>query len=626
VLSAAPQSASALTLDERNEMRLGMRAYTAARIGTEEVGSEDNPLNYPHSEQGHLRQHRYFLELKFDHDIKRLGTTTKGLAWLLGWMDPSKLRYSIQYRGEGDGIYDYGPSEYSHPYREIKSVRNDVPDLAVLGLSPVPPDEFAEQRADRLRRIARQRHRFFLGYLDIEKGPVFVRVGRQILAWGETDVFRLLDNINPLDDSFGGFFIALDERRLPLDMLRASYSFGSIGPLADAFLEGFGALGNRVSTDPGIPPGSPWEPGGLGRPLPNLETTPDVPDKDEFRGGARFVFNFKDVTYTIGHYYTYFDVPGVRFRLPGQVQLPGEAAPSNTARFGNPIRAIQEFPRVPVTGASLTFPLSRFYTVVRSEAAYFQGEPMNKQGSGSSLDSVCPGGFGCPEGGNLRLKRLNNTEGGLNPFVYPRFLDLPRVGPINGTTLRRDTMNFALGLDVNRFVRWLNPTQTFFISTQFFYKHVFDAPDDLVLPVVYRNLPVDPRVFVIGSQCGGFVPGQPGSGRPCRLQPRLFHLDNDRFLHTLLITTSYSGGRIVPQYGMFYDWQGAMVFQPGVTFIRDRSDSSPTTPGSRARRPDSSEPCATATTSASRSSSSSDPSGRRTGRTVAFRSVRLRHR
>ena len=53
------------------------------------------------------------------------------------------------------------------------------------------------------------------------------------------------------------------------------------------------------------------------------------------------------------------------------------------------------------------------------------------------------------------------------------------------------------------------------------------------------------------------------------MRPRLFHLDDDRFLHTLLVTTSYSGGRIIPSYGMFYDWQGVVVFQPGVTLVRD---------------------------------------------------------
>ncbi len=40
-------------------------------------------------------------------------------------------------------------------------------------------------------------------------------------------------------------------------------------------------------------------------------------------------------------------------------------------------------------------------------------------------------------------------------------------------------------------------------------------------------------------------------------------------LQTLLITTSYYGGRIVPSFGMFYDWVGGLVFQPGVTYVRD---------------------------------------------------------
>ena len=562
---ALPSLARAVVLDDRGEMRLGMRAYTAVRIGTEKMGGEDNPLTFPESETGHVRQHRYFLELKLDHDIRRLATTTKGAAWLFGWFDPNKLRYSMQYRGEGEGIYDYGPSEFRHPFKQIKLVQLDVPDVPILGLTPEIPDEFARRRVRRLRRIARQRHRFFLGYLDVEKGPVFVRVGRQILAWGETDVFRLLDNINPLDDSFGGFFIALDERRKPIDMIRGSYAFGSVGPLSDVFLEGFAGLGNKVATFPGIPPGSPWEPGGLGRPLPNLETVVDRPSKTDIRGGARLVFNFKDVTYTLAHYYTYLDVPGVRFRIPGVVQLPGDIAPSNSPRFGNPILAIQEYPRVAITGASLTFPVTRFYSIVRSEAAYFQDEPMNRQGRGSSFDSLCPDGPGCPAGGNVRLRRQGNTEGGLNPFVYPRFLDLPRAGHIDGTVLRRDTFNFAVGLDVNRFIRWLNPHQTFFFSTQFFYKHVFDSPGDLILPVPFRNVPVDPRIILIGTNCGD----PPQNGRPCRLQPRFLHLDDDRFLHTLLVTTSYSSGRVIPSYGMFYDWQGAMVFQPGVTLVRD---------------------------------------------------------
>jgi hypothetical protein len=135
-----------------------------------------------------------------------------------------------------------------------------------------------------------------------------------------------------------------------------------------------------------------------------------------------------------------------------------------------------------------------------------------------------------------------------------------------GRVLQRDTFNFAMGFDVNRYIRWLNPTQTFFFTTQFFYKHVFDSPGDLVLPVPFRNTAVAPNLPIIGNSCG---PKGIGQGRPCHLQPRLLHLDDNRFLHTLLITTAYSGGRIIPALGMFYDWQGAIVVQPGVTLVRD---------------------------------------------------------
>jgi hypothetical protein len=575
-----PRPAYALVLDDRGEMRLGLRAYTSVRIGTEQMGGEDNPLTFPSSAPGHVRQNRYFLEVKLDHDIRRLAKNTWGLARLFGWIDPSTLKYSLQYRGEGEGIYDYGPDEFSHPFSKLEAVKLQEPNTigTPLGLiAPLQntlPKAFIQERVRQLRDISRERNRFFLGYIDFEKGPLFIRLGRQILAWGETDIFRLLDNINPLDDSFGGFFIALDERRLPLDMVRSSYHFGTVGPLNDAFLEGFAAFGNRVATFPGIQPGSPWEPGGLGFPNPALNTIVDIPDRSEVRGGARLVFNHGDVTYTLAHYYTYLDVPGIQFRLPGQAQLPGELSPSNTARFGNEILAVQRYPRVPISGASMTFPLPTLYTVVRSEAAYFQGEPMNRQGVGNSADALCPSPF-CPasqrEAGVQRLQQANNTEGGLDPFVYPRFLDIGRKNVEWGQVLQRDTFNFALGLDVNRFVRWINPAQTLFISTQFFYKHVFNSPGDLVLPVVFRDIPVSPTIPVVGTAgaLGLGCPAPGGTRKPCLLRPRLFHLDDDRFLHTLLITTSYYGGRVIPSYGMFYDWQGAFVFQPGLTYTRD---------------------------------------------------------
>jgi hypothetical protein len=592
-------TASALPIDERGEMKLGMRAYTALRLGTEKIGGETDPLNYPGSAPGSVRQHRYFLQLDFDHDLTRIAHDGWGPARLfglldnafdsMGWQGSSDVKYTVQYRGEGEGIYDYGPSEYSDAADHLRKFRLNTPEVHIdegppinvhVNLSRKLPEELIRQRVDKLRRIARQRHRLFLAYLDWERGPVFLRVGRQILAWGETDVFRLLDNINPLDDSFGGFFIALDERRLPIEMIRGSYRFGDFGPLQDGFVEAFAATGKRVATFPGIPNGSPWSPGGIASPNPSVTTVVNGPDATDIRGGARMVFTVKDVTATLAHYYTYLDVPGVRFTLPGARQCPGEAAPTNTARFCNPIIATQDFPRVPISGLSVTFPVPSFYTIIRSEAAYFQDEPMNRQGRGNSNDTFAE--KGTP--GYRRLVAENNTEGGLNPFVWPRFIDpaTTRIHPLHGQLLQRDTFNMAVGADINRFIRWLNPTQTFFFTTQLFYKHVFDSPGDLILPVPFRNTRVGNQIPVVGTKgplngvltgvfganvgCGT---GTPGRRRPCKLQPRFLKLNDDRFLQTLLITTSYSGGRVVPVLGMFYDWQGAIVFQPGVQLVRD---------------------------------------------------------
>jgi hypothetical protein len=565
-LLALPHAGRAVTLDDRGEMRFGLRAYTAARIGTERTGAAGDPLSFPDSSAGHLRQNRFFLELKLDHDLTRLANTGRGgLSRLLGWFHPNVLKYSVQYRGEGEGIYDYGPSEFTNSFHAQKLAHIDLPDLnaGTIHLSSHPPDGYIRPRVDRLMRIARQKHRFFLGYLDLEKGPAEIRIGRQILAWGETDVFRLLDNINPIDNGFGGFLIALDERRVPLDMLRGSYHFGSVGPFSDTTLEAFGALGNRVSTVPGIPPGSPWIPGGLGYPNPALHPVGVTHRASDFRGGARLGFTVGDVTATIAHYYTYLDTPAVVFRVPKG--FPG---------FPNSIDAVQKVPRIPITGASMTFPVPSWYSVVRSEVAYFQGEPLNRQGRGNSADaSAAPG-----TPGYARLKSQNNTEGGLDPFVYPGFLNLlgstARTTGINGQMLQRNTFNWAAGLDVNRFVRWLNPGQTIFITTQMFIKHVFDSPGDLALPVVARNIEVAGSLPLIGYNkktnpafgCGG-VNGEPK--RSCRLEPRLIHLNDNQILHTILITTSYQGGRIVPSLGAFYDWQGAFVAQPGVALLRD---------------------------------------------------------
>ena len=100
--------------------------------------------------------------------------------------------------------------------------------------------------------------RLFEWYFNISKGPLFIRIGRQNLSWGETDGFRLLDQINPLDNLFGGFLVPLDERRVPLNMLRAQWSFGTLGPISDVTLEGFVSPDRRTNAWYALNQGSFW--------------------------------------------------------------------------------------------------------------------------------------------------------------------------------------------------------------------------------------------------------------------------------------------------------------------------------------------------------------------------------
>jgi len=146
-----------------------------------------------------------------------------------------------------------------------------------------------------------------------------------------------------------------------------------------------------------------------------------------------------------------------------------------------------------------------------------------------------------------------NDPNYLNNFFVP-----VRTGALD-TLARKDTINFVLGWDMNQFIRFLNPRQSIFFSTQFFYRHIFNFED-----------------------CGV---DSAGNGRLCMAVPitqpnnstRVVGIQQDQALQTLLINTTYNTSipftnttvQATPSFAMFYDWQGTLLFQPGVRFLRD---------------------------------------------------------
>ena len=54
-----------------------------------------------------------------------------------------------------------------------------------------------------------------------------IRLGRQQIVWGRTDLFRVLDVINPVDFSRNNIYDELEDIRIPLWMLQLEYRFGA---------------------------------------------------------------------------------------------------------------------------------------------------------------------------------------------------------------------------------------------------------------------------------------------------------------------------------------------------------------------------------------------------------------
>jgi hypothetical protein len=508
-------------LDKDGDLRLGVRAYVNTRIGTEDTdrsvdaNGQITSETFPFSAAGHMRQNRYYIEVELSHDLSRLYKEGWGPLALLNDV-PLRidgLRQHLTFRGEADSLYDWGPVEYS-----------TATQFKALPPNPVtqqPVDVLAARR--HLRDLGTHRERLFQAYVEGSVGRLFARFGRQVWSWGETDGFRLLDQINPLDSSFGGFLISLDERRVPLDMLRLEYRLGEIGPLSEMALQGYGAIDTKVGFSPGIPQGSPWIPPNVGAPRAGLQAIQITPSRtfSDMRGGARLVWNMFNATFSVAHYYTYVDPAALQIVLAPLLQ---------TFPDGNVAQAIATAPLVQISGATTSFELPRLRTVVRSEFAYSKDEPRYLQ---SQLD----------------------------PLIF-----LLKDRKLTGGSRSGDSINYVVGFDINRYIRFLNPNQTFFVSTQFFYKHLVDAVprgklgqypaspgvvEGEVLPVPEKYVP-NPLATTLGG-----------------LEPSFVWQPTDTFLHTLAIATSYRSGTINPVFTIFYDWGGAFLYQPSVTFVRD---------------------------------------------------------
>jgi hypothetical protein len=350
---------------------------------------------------GDLVQWRNIAYLELTHDLKYLMGSIDLLEPLKRW--GVEVKYRLVGRFLYEAVYNVGPEVF----REVRE--RDKENI----------DSFKEA------------YDLWEAYADFAKGPVFLRIGRQNLSWGETDVFRLLDMINPLDNTYGGIFEDLDDRRIPLWMLRGSYNFGNVGPAASLTLEGFWVPGTwdaRVA--PVAPAGTPYAVPLAPAPVPILLETP-AKEMRNSRWGARLQgVLFDSVNLSVAHYQSFMDLPSSVLNE----EETGGLLPNYFLEL--------YYDDVQVTGGALNWWESHLDVVVRAEAAWFWQESVF-----------------IPE---------------VNAPLIPTGLPIPGLEalPAQGDKAEKDILRWMIGLDKNLWVRSLNKTQTFFVSMQYFGQYI----------------------------------------------------------------------------------------------------------------------------------------------------------
>ena len=288
-----------------------------------------------------------------------------------------------------------------------------------------------------------------------EMSELFLRVGKQQVVWGRTDLFRVLDIINPVDYSRQNIYDELEDIRIPQWIASAEYRWGATSIFEDlnvqlvwnfdefrpsdlgqggtpySILDAgsfFRAMNNcwengcTVSNFAPLPPevgdtpslvAADFAPGVIGIRDVNL---PDGHDQ----GGIKLEGVYNSVGFSLNYYHFYQQLPVLRGDIESMNAFTGEVADWDYL-----IAFDIDFPEVDLYGGSLDFYVDPIKTVFRVEATYTTGE------------------------------EFANT---LEPDLFSD----------------SDMFRWVVGIDRNTFIPFLNKTRAFLISGQVFGEHMLD--------------------------------------------------------------------------------------------------------------------------------------------------------
>lgn len=392
--------------------------------------------------------------------------------------------------------------------------------------------EFAEtDRLDWLREFYFDSSAFIHTPLSSEEQEIFFRIGKQQVIWGRTDLFRVLDVINPVDFSRNNIYDELQDIRIPMWIATAEYRAGPVAFLQDfnwqvvwnvdkfrpdslgqcgtanvildagCFFRGMknlwdngGTVANFALNPPGrgaAPPGiatdfGPHQLGIRGVDLPRWSLS-------NTQIGTKFEGVAGPISFSLNGLLFRSQLPSLHGGSAGPPAVnPFAGFPAPQGTTGTP--APQQvpylvafditFPRVKLLGGSLDFTIPSLKTIHRIEFAMTWGE------------------------------EFPDT---LQPSLYKE----SRVA------------RYVIGVDRLTFIPFLNPDRTFLFSFQLFGQHILDHE------LEQRQL--------------GEV-GMPDW--------------KNNWIGTLYIQTWYMQDRLQPKFVMARDWKaGAYAAQPFVDYL-----------------------------------------------------------
>jgi hypothetical protein len=506
-------TARALYLDDARNVSLRMRAYTQATMATQGAEVQTDPGK---GVGQIISQRNYFnpeFEVKFDPYLE---------SWFdFDWLDEFSGRLALW--GFYDGLYDYGPEQYANRAHQAKfHYSEEFPPPQGFPHGAFQTKGYTIRQAlggwgdaRDARDIYGRRIRVNEAYVNLAKGPLFMRIGRQAISWGEADTIGLLDANNPFDTTlFPGVFWDLDEARIPLWTVRATYQlFNNIGPFSSGFLDTYLVPGMIDTTISPLQMQS-VSPYSLPPPAPNasIEVFDHLPTPKfgSSRWGVRFqTVIARDYTTSVWFYKTYPTQPTSLFWLPGPS---GRIVQTIEHRLTN------------VAGVATTFFFAPLNSIMRGEVEVFNGEP-----------------------GFRVATNFSPLVSGTSPATFDK------LNIIRG----------EIGMDRNFFLRWLNPSNSFIWVTAF----VFTANPDETQFKDYRAAGLlkpsaIKREKEGGAQAGTVTAGCDGQPGKCDF---VNQSDFEWFIQTHL-ESDFMHGKLKPAITTIADGRGALTFMPELTY------------------------------------------------------------